>query len=295
MGPLLFMLFINDLPQIFNANSSLFADDNKVYKKIRTLLDCLSLQSDLDKLSDWCDVNRLNLNIKKCSVISFTRSPCKINFDYYICKTLLTRVESVKDLGVIFDSKLSFNEHVQEICKKAFRMLGFIFRSCKYFTNIYSLLTLYKSYVRSQLEYCSSIWSPMYGKFSDKIEKVQRRFTKTVFFKFKLGKVKYNERLSFLKLHSLESRRLQRDEIVLYKVIHGHIDVRLHEYIHFRNANRFTKSNDTFYVPNWSSNVEINSPMLRSQKHHDLYFKSYDIMALPLGLFKSRIKRHFPF
>lgn len=150
-GQLLFTLFINDLPEIFNAKSSLFADDNKVYRKIQTLLDCLSLQSDLDKLSAWCRVNRLILHIQKCSVISYSRSPLKVNFDYYICDKLLKRVESVKDLGVMFDSKLSFNEHILLICKKALRMLGFIFRSCKYFSDISSLLTLYKTYVRSNL------------------------------------------------------------------------------------------------------------------------------------------------
>lgn len=258
-------------------------------------MDCLCLQSDLDKLSEWCRVNRLMLNVQKCSVISFTRSPFKVNFDYYICGKLLKRVESVKDLGVIFDSKLSFNEHALMICKKALRMLGFIFRSCKYFSNISSLLTLYKTYVRSHLEYCSSIWNPMYGKFCDKIEKVQRRFTRMIFFKFNLGKVKYHERLRHLKLHSLETRRLQRDEIVLYKIIHNEIDVQLHEFIYYRQINRFTKNVDVFYVPNWSTNVEINSPLLRLQRHHDMYFNVYDVLDLPMSLFKFKVKNHFPF
>lgn len=96
-------------------------------------------------------------------------------------------------------------------------------------------------------------------------------------------------------MHSLETRRLQRDEIVLYKIIHNEIDVQLHEFIYYRQINRFTKNVDVFYVPNWSTNVEINSPLLRLQRHHDMYFNVYDVLDLPMSLFKFKVKNHFPF
>lgn len=205
LGPLLFVLFINDMPEIFNAECSLFADDNKIFRKISSHQDCLLLQHDIDELPKWCERNGLDLNVKKCAVISFTRSPRKIIFNYELSGTSIERVSNVKDLGIIFDEKLSFNDHVNGVCKKAHQMLGFIFRACKSFSNISSILVLYKAYVRSRLEYCNSVWSPIYHTYCDKIERVQRKFTRMVFYKFNLGRISYDERLK-LELLPIKSR-----------------------------------------------------------------------------------------
>lgn len=96
-------------------------------------------------------------------------------------------------------------------------MLGFIFRSTKYFTNYKSIMRLYYPYVRSRLDYCSTVWNPHYVKYVDQIERVQKKFTRMLYYKFNWVKPDYKTRLKQLNMTSLETRRLQLDEITLYK------------------------------------------------------------------------------
>ena len=73
LGPLLFSIFINDLPDCIKTNLLMFADDVKLFKKISNINDCLELQRDIDRLTDWCETNRLQLNPDKCKIMSYTR------------------------------------------------------------------------------------------------------------------------------------------------------------------------------------------------------------------------------
>lgn len=128
LAPLLFSLFINDLVKDLHCNVLLFADDCKIYQPIKTINDCLALQKDLLTLSNWCNENKLHLNVKKCSVISFTRKTERHfqYFQYRINDSILPTSRVAKDLGVIFDEKLSFNNHVRSIITRASKLLGFI-------------------------------------------------------------------------------------------------------------------------------------------------------------------------
>lgn len=143
-----------------------------------------------------------------------------------------------RDLGVLIDDKLSFKEHISATTRKAYQMLGFIFRCGKFFKNPNSMMVLYNSLVRSRLEYCSTVWSPFYEKHNQIIERVQRKFTRMYYFKFGLQKPVYHDRLKYMKLHSLESRRLENDEITLYKIIHNMIDTSLTHSLSYHNQTR---------------------------------------------------------
>lgn len=131
LAPLLFSLFINDLVKDIRCNVLLFADDCKIYQPIKSINDCLALQKDLLSLSIWCNINGLQLNVKKCSIISFTRRTDKYfqHFQYHINNSILPRSRVVKDLGILFDEKLSFSNHVRSIITRASKLLGFICRS----------------------------------------------------------------------------------------------------------------------------------------------------------------------
>ena len=168
----LFTIFINDLPSVLNCKNLLFADDLKIFKPIYNLSDCLSLQDDLNQLNNWCESNHLYLNIKKCKRISFTRNRALIDYDYVINNIKLERVHSIKDLGVIIDTKLNFDIHISTMVKKAYSMLGFILRCTKEFKNVDALKSLYFTQVRSILEYGSQIWNPQYKKYVNKIESI---------------------------------------------------------------------------------------------------------------------------
>lgn len=109
LSPLLFSLFINDLPPLIKSNILLFADDVKIFLKIKSLSDARQLQSDIDTIIDWCNRNNLQINANKCYTMSFTRRR-ENNFQYFnynVNGLILNKLTSIKDLGVLFDSKLS--------------------------------------------------------------------------------------------------------------------------------------------------------------------------------------------
>jgi len=159
LAPLLFLLFIYDI-YFSNSRKLLFADDLKLFRIVNSSYDASLLQIDLNILSDWCSVNKLPLSIEKCKVITFSRSQAPLFHSYHINKFPLTRVHDINDLGVVFDSILSFNKHLSHLINKSSMILGFIIRNCKDFTDPIALKTIYTSLVRAKLEYNSVIWSP---------------------------------------------------------------------------------------------------------------------------------------
>jgi hypothetical protein len=156
LGPLLFLLFINDVVSIFESLSVFFyADDMKLHAKIGVIEDCYAVQRDLDCLCAWCDVNKLYLNVRKCKVITFSRAKVQVTYDYSLKGQNLERVSVIRDLGVLMDSKLTFSEHVDvtisSTISKARQILGFIIRVGRDFRDPYALKSLYVSLVRSKL------------------------------------------------------------------------------------------------------------------------------------------------
>lgn len=169
-------------------------------------------------------------------------------------------------------------------------MLGFIFRCGKFFKKTESLMSLYNALVRSRLEYCSSAWSPIYVKYNDIIERVQRKYTRMFFFKFGLQKAEYDDRLKQLKMRSLNARRKLRDEMVLYKILHKHMDTKLFHTINFYNHGRvMRRSKPVFYTPTYTSNIVQNEPLYRMQDHHDKYFSGCDVFSESFCSFKRRV------
>lgn len=134
----------------------------------------------------------------------------------------------IKDLGVNFDAKLSFADHVNIISAAALKTLGFIFRSTKLFTNMNALKCLYCSLVRSKLEYCSVILSPFYRVHSFHLEQVQRRFLKYLYFKiyntYPERNVDQRQLLDIFETDSLSSRRSVASVVFLVKLIRGVVD-----------------------------------------------------------------------
>ena len=151
-------------------------------------------------------------------------------------------------------------------------------------------MRLYEALVRSRLEYCSSAWNPIYMKYNDVIERVQKKYTRMFFFKFGMQKAEYKDRLNHLKMRSLNSRRKVTDEIVLYKILHKHMDTKLIDSISFYTHGRQTRRNKSiFYTPTYTSNIVQNEPLHRMQDHHDKYFPGCDIFSETLHNFKASV------
>jgi hypothetical protein len=266
LGPLFFSIFINDIVNGLSSLKLLFADDFKLYREISTISDCVLLQDDLLKLSRWCHENKLHLNLNKCTVMSITHKINIIEFEYRINNVKLARVQSVVDLGITFDNKLSFVPHINVVVAKAFQALGFIIRCSMHFRNIDTLKLLYCAYVRSKLEYGSIIWDPSYQRYVDKVETIQHRFLK--FLAFKTDGV-YPERgysqQNLLKIFfflDLQTRRRNFSMNFLKKLIKYKIDCPdLLSQISLHVPNKGTRQSRTFYISTPRTNVLKFSPL----------------------------------
>lgn len=207
LGALLFNVFINDLGSLLNCEYLLYADDLKLYRKITNHNDILCLQGNIDILDDWCSKNKISLNISKCKFISFTLKHHGFDGEYYTIQgKKLEKVKCIKDLGILFDTKLKFEEHIKHITSKANRMLGFITRITKKFSNINCFHILYNSLVRPQLEYSSPVWSPYQKEFVDKIERIQKKYTRIYYYRERYEYQSYDQRLLRLEMPSLSYR-----------------------------------------------------------------------------------------
>ena len=230
LGPVLFVIYINDLPDSVMSEIALYADDTKLSKEIQSDSDVIVVQDDLFILQDWSDDWLLLFHPDKCIVIRICL-PWKCNIDkpeYFMRKSdgsiVKLEVSSCeKDIGVYIDEHLTFETHIVTKVNKANSVMGIIRRSFTFLDEEMFVL-LFRALVRPILEYAQSVWSPYLKKHIDMIENVQRRSTKVIpGFK----NLTYEERLRKLKLPTLKYRRLRGDMIEVYKILHGIYDKRV--------------------------------------------------------------------
>ena len=219
LGPVLFTIFINDLPDSVEGLCKIFADDTKIYNKSTNNQ---IIQKDLSSLQDWSDTWQLHFNVGKCKVMYIGRNNPEIPYSMSVDGQQIT-LESCteeKDLGVIFDPMLTFDTHINKMINKANGLLSVIRRSFDYLDRD-MFLTLYKSLIRPHLEYGNIIWSPLYKRQEIIIENVQRRATKLLYC---IKDLPYKERLNYLCLPSLKRRRLRGDLIETFKIFNNITD-----------------------------------------------------------------------
>lgn len=290
LGPFLFNIFINDLTQLLRCPHLLFADDLKIYLRIRSFLDSFQLQTDLDILFNWCLQNGLSLNINKCCFIVFSNKRLTIPaYTYHINHMALVQVENIKDLGVIFDSKLKFDKHIEWITNKAYKMLGFIARLTHEFSDINCVKLLYNTLVRSHLEYCTSVWNPYSQKQTISIERVQKKFTRLVYYRLRQPCSPYSERLSSQQMNTLEQRRIYYDLCVLHYVFHDNFIFEKNFVV--RNNFYPNRVNITFIPPKKKLNYGRYSPSTRMQYTYNSLFASIDPLNENKNKFKKILKR----
>lgn len=200
LGPLLFNVFINDLADELHSPFLMFADDLKIYRCIKNPSDCDAIQRDLNSLSNWCNINKISLNLEKCNAMSFSNRIVPLSLSYILSNSELSIVNQIRDLGVTFDSKLRFDAHISSITNRVFKMLGFVMRATKDFTNVKCIMLLYNALVKSHLEYCTNVWSPFHDHYIYALERVQRRYTKQLHFELKGTYIDYAARLREFRL-----------------------------------------------------------------------------------------------
>lgn len=295
LGPLLFNIYLHDISACFmHAKVLMYADDKKIYMPIHCPADCYRLQADLDRLSAYCVRNRLELNVDKCQTISFTRKRYSILHNYNLNGVMIPRVYLVRDLGVMLDNKLLYISHFEYITQRAYRMLGFLHRSCKSFRKVESIKTLYFAYVRSIMEYASPIWSPSYVTHIARLESVQRCFVRRLSYRFG-GHVSYVERLTFFHMQSLEHRRLMSDMKLLFDVINALLDCpELTERIGVCACTTRTRRMRSLCVGSARSNYARHSVLHRIVHLYETRFRNVDIFFVTRNKFLRAIGGNLP-
>ena len=223
-------MFFNDVTRVIKSSKfSLYADDLKLHKVIRSVRDCNALQADIMSLRLWCEFNQLELSIGKCKVLSLFRKSNPIMYEYRIDDIALGRVREFRDLGVIITENLCFNKHVTVMVSKAYSMLGFMKRICKQFRNVNALKSVYCAHVRSHLEYASVVWFPYQGVYVEKIESIQKKFVMYALRRsvrrdtnFRLPP--YNDRCSSVGIEPLSVRRINQSALFIFDLLTGKID-----------------------------------------------------------------------
>jgi hypothetical protein len=199
----------------------IFADDLNIFRVINSPHDCLLLQSDINSMSDWYIANYKRLNTAKTRVVSYTRKTFFFNYSYQLCRATITRASSIKDLGVFFDSKLYFHNHVDYVLSESIKLLGLIHSITYSVSSLECLYVLYFTLVESKLECASVEWNSITSTDTSKLERIQQKFMSICCYRFS-PHVPYNytAALEKLGLHSLCKKRYYFDAHFLIQVYH---------------------------------------------------------------------------
>jgi hypothetical protein len=179
LGPLLFLIFINDLPQA-TILKTLFADDACSLHSDKNLNDLISkVNSELQKIANWFSANKLVVNVSKCKYIVFHTKGKKLNFDGLDVVFNLNEIGSIQNpdkiikldrignnlaeknykyLGILIDEHLNFNDNTDSLCNKLSKAI-FQLRRAKLYVTKKHMLTLYHALFNSHLWYCTIILS----------------------------------------------------------------------------------------------------------------------------------------
>ena len=225
LGPLLFNIYLNSLLIRLNENEYVkvfaFADDLKLISSSPR-----HLQQALYLVEEWCNLFKLQLNPTKSEHICFYE---RIHHNFFIGLDLIKTVETVRDLGVTLTNDLKWNLHTTKLTFKATSLSFVILRSFNSLSSTYFIQS-YKSFIRPLLEYNTSIWNSSSISNIKAVEQVQRTFTRKLLQKLNTPFNNYDDRLKILNLESLQLRRLHFDLILVYKIIHGLIEINFNHF-----------------------------------------------------------------
>ena len=281
LGPLLFTLFINDINDGISTetNICLYADDTKIWRPMKTELDCAILQKDVECLNEWCKSNKMRFNPEKCKVVSVVSNPNNVSllnllpfsqFSYALGNSILDYENCEKDLGVIVNGNFAWSEQHLSIISKASQMLGLTKRTCHFRVKSRTKRTLYLTLVRSQFEHCSLIWRPLTQSKLVKFEAIQKNAIKWIlneeFVSYSDNDV-YFGKCNEVNILPVSKTFDLNDLMFFHKIVNGQIPTKLPSYITKYNGISRLRNNHLdheCYVCNleYSNNAKTKSPLL---------------------------------
>lgn len=223
IGPILFLVYINDLPDCVSSHTRLFADDTIIYRQIKTDDDGQTLQDDLRRLEDWEDLWQMKFHPGKCQVIRFTRKRKPLERSYLLHNVPLDTVPEIKYLGVTFRDNLKWNSHIDNMTSKANQTLGFVRRNLRISSPVIKERA-YKGLVRPKVEYASTVWNPYTVHHTHKIEMVQRRAARWVLNRHH-NTSSVTDMLDHLGWRTLKDRRIDASLCMFFKMTSGLVTI----------------------------------------------------------------------
>ena len=256
LGPLLFLVCINDLHNGLNSNVKLFADDASMFSVVHNTTDSANLlNSDLSKINKWTLQWKMSFNpgpIQQAQEVIFSRKTSKRNHPGFMFNNnIVSLTTNHKHLGMIFDSKLSFDKHLKSMLIKMSKTVGLL-RKFQVILPRTSLITIYKSFARPHLDYGDIIYDQTFNEsFHQRIKSIQYNAAIAV-----TGEKFYQE----LRLESLRSRRWLRKLCFFYKIYKNKSPSYLHDLISGRVKFYSTQSSQINNI----SNIKTRSNFFRN-------------------------------
>ena len=242
LGPILFLAYINDLPEQVKSQVRLFADDTVVYITMDKQDSPAVLQGDLKQLELWETLWDMEFNPGKCQVIHVTTSRYPLRTDYVLHGQVLETTTSARYLGVDISDNLNWSDHINRVTSKASSSLGFIRRNIP--TRHQQLRSAaYKAVVRPQLEYAASVLDPHTVTHINQIERVQRRAARWVMSDFRRTS-SVTTMLNTLGWRNLAQRRADSRLVLMYKIVHGLVAIPQTQLV---RPSRVSRSSHPFY------------------------------------------------
>lgn len=299
MGPVLFVIFMNGLFALLKEVEVLaYADDVKIFKIIRSQADHLALQTAINTFSDWATMNKLTINPSKSQHISFHKTHSnRLPTRFSLNGTQIPLVSSLKDLGVIFDENLSFNQHLAKLTTQFSQTVGFSSRWIRSLNSTACSKAFFLSYLLPILEYDLVSWANDSLGFRDSFESFQQRFTRYI---LKIppdprspNYRRYKTRLGELDLTPLFNRRLISMIMLMVKFLKGVFTIHaFQKYLPVNQSTQVVRRPHTFVIPPARNNILSKSPHIQCAVAFNKYQYVFNLND-NINTIKTNLKIYF--
>lgn len=248
LGPLLFLVYLNDMSSESTVQCRFFADDCVAYLPIQSRTDHATLNEYLSVITAWCNSWKMSLNIAKCVKMTITRKKNPSEFTYMLNNTAITTVNQYKYLGLTITSNLSWKTHIEGITSAALRRLWFLKHRMRHCTSKTKLVA-YTTLVRPLLEYADVVWDPHTQTEIYLLERVQNKSLRFIYHAYSRH-CSVTELRNRSALPTLESRRKLHRLKFLYNIVNGHSGLAFNTYMQYNTSRKTRNKHDnTIVVP----------------------------------------------
>ena len=233
LGPLLFLIYINDLPNCLNIScAKMFADDTNITVPGCTFAELeQASNSELTNLYSWLKANKLSLNIAKTEFMvigsrqKFLAENCS-ELNIQLDNQPISTVEHAKSLGLIIDDRLSWSNHISELCRKISSAIGAL-RRIRPLISQSTAVQIYNALIQPHFDYCAPVWDGLSSYLCEKLQKLQNRAARVIL--QANCEVNSSLLLETLKWDQLSLRRRKQKAMMMFKSLNGLAPVYLHE------------------------------------------------------------------